>query len=92
MGIQARRVLATLDTECDSVKQLGEATAEAFAKHPDYPITPVSLDIAFTAVRFMCSPRMVQRVSRVGASQPGPYAMPMCQPTGSGGDPRCADR
>ena len=30
--------MATLDTECNSVDQLGQATANAFAKHPDYHI------------------------------------------------------
>ena len=38
MGAQALRLLATLDTECDSVEQLGDATTEAFATHPDYQI------------------------------------------------------
>jgi transposase len=38
LGAQAVRLLATLDTECASVTQLGEATAEAFAQHPDYQI------------------------------------------------------
>ncbi|MFN2477885.1 MAG: IS110 family transposase, partial [Pseudonocardiaceae bacterium] len=38
MGVQALRLLATLNTECDSVDQLGQATANAFAKHPDYQI------------------------------------------------------
>jgi transposase len=38
MGAQALRLLATLDTECASVEQLGQATAEAFAQHPDYQI------------------------------------------------------
>jgi hypothetical protein len=38
MGAQALRLLATLDTECASVDQLGQATAEAFAQHPDYQI------------------------------------------------------
>ena len=38
MGTQALRLLATLDTECDSVEQLGDATTEAFVTHPDYQI------------------------------------------------------
>ena len=38
MGAQALRLLATLNTECDSVDQLGDAVAEAFATHPDYKI------------------------------------------------------
>ena len=38
MGAQALRLLATLNTECDSVEQLGQATATAFAQHPDYHI------------------------------------------------------
>ncbi len=38
MGAQALRLLATLNTECDSVDQLGQAVAEAFATHPDYKI------------------------------------------------------
>jgi hypothetical protein len=38
MGAQALRLLATLDTECASIDQLGQATAEAFAQHPDYQI------------------------------------------------------
>ncbi|MCE7003278.1 IS110 family transposase [Kibdelosporangium philippinense] len=38
MGSQALRLLATLDTECDSVNELAAATADAFAQHPDYAI------------------------------------------------------
>ena len=38
MGAQALRLLATLNTECDSVDQLGHAVAEAFATHPDHKI------------------------------------------------------
>lgn len=38
MGTQAQRLLATLNTECDSVEELANATAEAFAQHPDYAI------------------------------------------------------
>ena len=38
MGAQALRLLATLNTECDSVDQLGDAVAEVFATHPDYKI------------------------------------------------------
>ena len=38
MGAQALRLLATLNTECDSVDQLGDAVAEAFATHPDHKI------------------------------------------------------
>jgi transposase len=38
MGAQALRLLATLDTECDSVDQLGQAVAVAFAQHPDYQV------------------------------------------------------
>jgi transposase len=38
MGKQALALLATLDIECRSVEELGEATAEAFRQHPDYAI------------------------------------------------------
>jgi transposase len=38
MGAQALRLLATLNTECDSVDQLSQAIAEAFAQHPDYKV------------------------------------------------------
>ncbi len=38
MGSQALRLLATLNTECDSVDQLGQDVAEAFAEHPDYKV------------------------------------------------------
>ena len=38
MGAQALRLLATLNTECDSVDQLGHAVTEAFAAHPDHQI------------------------------------------------------
>lgn len=38
MGRQALALLATLDVECRSVDELGQATAEAFAQHPDYAI------------------------------------------------------
>ena len=38
MGAQALRLLATLNTECDSVDQLGHAVTEAFATHPDHQI------------------------------------------------------
>lgn len=37
-GVQALAVLATLDAECASVDRLGEATAAAFASHPDHRI------------------------------------------------------
>lgn len=35
---QALRLLATLNTECASVDELGQATSDAFAQHPDYAI------------------------------------------------------
>ncbi|WP_371927775.1 IS110 family transposase [Lentzea sp. HUAS12] len=38
MGAQALRLLATLDVECGSVEQLGQAAAEAFRQHPDYAV------------------------------------------------------
>jgi transposase len=38
MGIQALRLLATLDAECGSVEDLAAATNQAFAEHPDYAI------------------------------------------------------
>lgn len=38
MGQQALRLLATLNVECASVDELGEATAEAFGQHPDHEI------------------------------------------------------
>lgn len=38
MGAQALRLLATLDTECASVDQLGQTVTEAFAQHPDHQI------------------------------------------------------
>jgi transposase len=38
MGAQALRLLATLNTECDSVDQLGHAVTDAFATHPDHKI------------------------------------------------------
>ena len=38
MGAQALRLLATLNTECDSVDQLGHAVTVAFAAHPDHQI------------------------------------------------------
>ncbi|WP_436501773.1 IS110 family transposase [Actinokineospora sp. HUAS TT18] len=38
MGVQALRLLATLNVECDSVDHLGAATAEAFHHHPDHAV------------------------------------------------------
>jgi transposase len=38
MGTQALRLLATLDTECASVEDLGQACLEAFRQHPDYAV------------------------------------------------------
>jgi transposase len=38
MGRQALALLATLDTECRNVDELGEAVAEAFQQHPDHAI------------------------------------------------------
>lgn len=38
MGTQALRLLATLNTECDSVDELGHAVTAAFAAHPDHKI------------------------------------------------------
>jgi len=49
MGIQALRLLATLDTECASVDELAAATAEAFAQHPDYAIITSFPGLADTA-------------------------------------------
>jgi transposase len=38
MGVQALRLLATLDVECASIDQLGQAVTEAFQKHPDHRV------------------------------------------------------
>lgn len=38
MGVQAQRLLATLNTECASLDQLGQAVPEAFAQYPDHHI------------------------------------------------------
>ncbi|MEU4769346.1 IS110 family transposase [Actinosynnema sp. NPDC023794] len=38
LGRRATALLATLDTECVNADQLGEATAEAFRRHPDHEI------------------------------------------------------
>ena len=38
MGAHALRLLATLNPECASVDQLGQAVNEAFAQHPDHQI------------------------------------------------------
>ncbi|WP_064447232.1 IS110 family transposase [Micromonospora sp. NBRC 110037] len=38
MGTTALALLATLNTECANVAQLGEACAQAFTQHPDYQI------------------------------------------------------
>ncbi|REH17456.1 transposase IS116/IS110/IS902 family protein [Kutzneria buriramensis] len=38
MAAQALRLLATRDTECASVEQLGQAAAEAFRQRPDYAV------------------------------------------------------
>ncbi len=38
MGTAALALLATLDVECANVNRLTEATAAAFAQHPDYEI------------------------------------------------------
>lgn len=38
MGCQALALLATLNAECESVDQLANAVAEAFAHHPDYHV------------------------------------------------------
>ncbi|TCC55398.1 IS110 family transposase [Kribbella pittospori] len=38
MGHQALALLATLDTECHNVDELGQATAELFQQHPDHAI------------------------------------------------------
>ncbi|WP_231648101.1 IS110 family transposase [Saccharothrix sp. NRRL B-16348] len=38
LGRQATALLATLDAECVNADQLGEATAEAFRRHPDHQI------------------------------------------------------
>lgn len=49
MGTQALRLLATVDTECDSVDELAAATAEAFTQHPDYAIITSFPGLADTA-------------------------------------------
>jgi transposase len=38
MGAQALALLATLDAECRSVDNLGEAVTAVFSQHPDYEI------------------------------------------------------
>lgn len=38
LGVQTLTLLSTLDAECGNVEKLGEATATAFALHPDYAI------------------------------------------------------
>lgn len=38
MGVHTLTLLATLDAECRNVNQLDEATAQAFATHPDHKI------------------------------------------------------
>ncbi len=38
MGRQARALLATLNTECASADELGQAAIEAFQQHPDHDI------------------------------------------------------
>lgn len=38
MGVQALALLATLNAACDSVDRIGEATIEAFRKHPDHEV------------------------------------------------------
>lgn len=56
MGTQALRLLSTLDTECASVDELGDATAKAFARtkitqsSPAFRASPTSPALA-------CSPR-----------------------------------
>ncbi|MGH8571279.1 MAG: hypothetical protein ACREX8_01725, partial [Gammaproteobacteria bacterium] len=59
MGAQALRLLATLDTECVSVDQLGQATAEAFAQHPDYQIIT-----SFTGLGDMTGARVLTESQR----------------------------
>lgn len=49
MGTQAQRLLATLDTECDSVDELAAATAEMFSQHPDYAVITSFPGLADTA-------------------------------------------
>ncbi|MGH4012883.1 MAG: transposase [Pseudonocardiaceae bacterium] len=57
MGAQVLRLLATLDTECVSVDQLGQATAEAFAQHPDYQIIT-----SFTGLGDMTGARVLTEI------------------------------
>ena len=57
MGPQALRLPATLDTECASVDQLGQATPEAFAQHPDYQIITSFTGLGDTTGPPACSPR-----------------------------------
>jgi hypothetical protein len=38
MAAQTLALLATLDVECTSVERLGQATAEAFQRHPDHKV------------------------------------------------------
>jgi transposase len=57
MGAQALRLLATLDTECASIDQLGQATAEAFAQHPDYQIIT-----SFTGLGDMTGARVLAEI------------------------------
>jgi transposase len=57
MGAQALRLLVTLDTECASIDQLGQATAKAFAQHPDNQIIT-----SFTGLGDMTGARVLAEI------------------------------
>ena len=93
MGVQALALLAVLDADCARVDRLGEATAEAFPKHPDYEIItcfPGLADIsgARRARRNRRRPNPIRRrpsaesLRRLGAGHPRIRAQPAPSPTG----------
>ncbi len=63
-GVQALRPLSTLNTECDSIDQLGHAVAEAFAAHPDHQIIT-----SFTGLGDVTGARVL---AEIGTGSPTP--------------------
>jgi transposase len=57
MGAHALRLLATLDTECASIEALGQAVADAFARHPDYEVIT-----SFTGVGDITGARLLAEI------------------------------
>lgn len=103
-GVQAAAVLATLDSECASVERLGEATAAAFAQHPDHQIITsfvgfadltgarLLAEIGDDRTRFADARALIEGVRRVRAGDQSLWAQYPNHPPAREEQPSCRGR